>query len=310
MKVDRLVSIIMILLDKKRIGAQELADMFEVSPRTIYRDIDAICMAGIPIRSTSGVGGGFEIMPQYKIDKNVFSAADLSALLMGLTGLSNIVRGDELIHTLAKVKSFIPAERAKDIEVKANQICIDLSPWMGNRNIQPYLATIQAALQERRLLTFTYTDRHGNQTVRTAEPYQLVLKSSHWYFQGYCYKRNDFRLFRLSRILSLHMEEDAFVPRDYQKPQLDIDNIVATMQKTIILRIHKSIMDRVLDYCPYEQFSPDDDAHFIVHFPFIENDYYYDMLLSFGNKCECLGPAPIREQLKHRILDLAALYEK
>ena len=310
MKVDRLVSIIMILLDKKRIGAQELADMFEVSPRTIYRDIDAICMAGIPIRSTSGVGGGFEIMPQYKIDKNVFSTADLSALLMGLSGLSNIVRGEELIHTLAKVKSFIPAERAKDIEVKANQICIDLSPWMGNRNIQPYLATIQTALQERRLLTFTYTDRHGNQTVRTAEPYQLVLKSSHWYFQGYCYKRNDFRLFRLSRILSLHMEEDTFVPRDYQKPQLDIDDIVATMQKTIILRIHKSIMDRVLDYCPYEQFSPYDDAHFIVHFPFIENDYYYDMLLSFGNKCECLGPAHIREQLKHRILDLAALYDK
>ena len=310
MKVDRLVSIIMILLDKKRIGAQELADMFEVSPRTIYRDIDAICMAGIPIRSTSGVGGGFEIMPQYKIDKNVFSTADLSALLMGLSGLSNIVRGDELIHTLAKVKSFIPAERAKDIEVKANQICIDLSPWMGNRNIQPYLATIQTAMQERRLLTFTYTDRHGNQTERTAEPYQLVLKSSHWYFQGYCYKRNDFRLFRLSRILSLHMEEDTFVPRDYQKPQLDIDNIVATMQKTIILRIHKSIMDRVLDYCPYEQFSPDDDAHFIVHFPFIENDYYYDMLLSFGNKCECLGPAPIRERLKRRIGNLASLYEK
>ena len=72
MKIDRLVSIIMILLDKKRIGAQELAEMFEVSPRTIYRDIDAIGMAGIPIRSTTGVGGGFEIMPQYKLDKNVF----------------------------------------------------------------------------------------------------------------------------------------------------------------------------------------------------------------------------------------------
>lgn len=88
MKVDRLISIIMILLDKERIGAQELADMFEVSPRTIYRDIDAINMAGIPIRSTSGVGGGFEIMPQYKVDKKVFSTTDLSALLMGLSSIS------------------------------------------------------------------------------------------------------------------------------------------------------------------------------------------------------------------------------
>lgn len=85
MKIDRLVSIIMILLDKKRISAQELADMFEVSPRTIYRDIDAINMAGIPVRSASGVGGGFEIMQEYKVDKKVFSADDLSVLLMGLS---------------------------------------------------------------------------------------------------------------------------------------------------------------------------------------------------------------------------------
>ena len=310
MKVDRLVSIIMILLDKKRIGAQELADMFEVSLRTIYRDIDALSMAGIPICSTPGVGGGFEIMPKYKIDKNVFSTADLSALLMGLSGLSNIVRGDEVVHALAKVKSFIPAEYSKDIEVKANQIYIDLSPWIGNRNIQPYLETIQTALHEKRLLTFTYTDRHGNQTTRTAEPYQLVLKSNHWYFQGYCYKRNDFRLFRLSRILDLHMEEDTYIPRDYQKPQLNIDDMVTPMQKTITLRIHKSIIDRVLDYCAYDQFSPDDDEHYIVCFPFIENDYYYDMLLSFGNKCECLGPAPIREGIRRRIQELASLYEK
>ena len=87
MKVDRLVSIIMILLDKKRIGAQELADMFEVSPRTIYRDIDTINMAGIPVRGAPGVGGGFEIMQKYKIDKKVFSSTDLSALLMGLSSL-------------------------------------------------------------------------------------------------------------------------------------------------------------------------------------------------------------------------------
>ena len=78
MKIDRLVSIILILLDKKRIGARELADLFEVSPRTIYRDMDAINMAGIPVRSTSGVGGGFEIMPEYKMDKKIFSADDLS----------------------------------------------------------------------------------------------------------------------------------------------------------------------------------------------------------------------------------------
>lgn len=309
MKVDRLVSIIITLLDKERIGAQELADMFEVSPRTIYRDIDTINMAGIPILSTSGVGGGFEIMEKYKIDKIVFSTADLSAILMGLSSLSNMVRGDELVNALAKVKSFIPADRAKDIELKANQIYVDLSPWRGNENIQPYIEIIKRALQESKLLSFKYADRYGNKTVRAAEPYQLVLKSSHWYLQGYCLKRKDYRLFKLSRISNLQMQEVTFTPRDYQKPTLEFAEILDTMQTKIKIRIHKSVMDRVLDFCSYEDFSPDGDGHYIVSFPFIENDYYYNILFSFGDKCECLEPLHIRAEMKHRIHDIASLYE-
>lgn len=308
MKIDRLVSIIMVLLDKKRIGAQELADMFEVSPRTIYRDIDAINIAGIPIRSISGVGGGFEIMPEYKIDKKVFSTADLSAILMGLSSLSNMVRGDELVNALAKVKSFIPAEKAKDIEIKTNQICIDLSPWMDNQNIQPYLETIKTALQDCKLLSFEYTAHHGNKTVRTVEPYQLVLKSSHWYFYGYCYTRNDYRLFRLSRMSDLKMRQEVFIPRDYQRPVLDFEEILVTMQTEVKIRIHKSILDRVLEYCTFDHFTPDGDEHYFVSFPFIENEYYYDILLGFGDKCECVEPPHIRKEMKRRIYDIAAIY--
>ena len=310
MKIDRLVSIIMILLNRERIGAQALADLFEVSPRTIYRDIDAINMAGIPVRSTSGVGGGFEIMQEYKLDKRFFSTDDLSALLMGLSSLSGMVRGDELVHALAKVRSFIPAGRTAEIELKVNQICIDLSPWMGGSNIQPYFEIIKTALQESRLLSFDYIAHHGNKTARTVEPYQLVLKDSHWYLQGYCRKRNDFRLFRISRMSNLQMKEEIFTPREYQRPQLEFDDILDNIQTKIKIRIHRSIMDRVLDFCSFEDLSPDGDAYYIVSFPFIENEYYYDILLSFGDKCECLEPLPIREKVKRRIHDMAALYEK
>ncbi len=295
---------------KNRIGAQELADTFEVSNRTIYRDIDAINRAGIPVRSTSGVGGGFEIMREYKLDRKVFSADDLSAILMGLSSLSGMIRGDELEHVLAKVKSFIPADRAKDIAVKANQIFIDLSPWMGNKNIQPNLKAIKTALQKNKLLSFEYADRYGNKTTRTAEPYQLVLKSSHWYWQGYCHKRNDFRLFKLSRTSNLQVLEECFTPRDYQKPQLDFSDTLKTMQIQIKIRIHRSVMDRVLDYCTYDHFSPDGDEYYIVSFPFIENEYYYNILLSFGDKCECLEPVHIRKEMKRRIRGIATLYEE
>jgi len=116
-------------------------------------------------------------------------------------------------------------------------------------------------------------------------------------------------LFRLSRISNLQMHEEIFTPRDYQKPQLDFDAMWAAMQTRIKIRIHESVMDRVLDFCTYEDFSSDGDEHYIVNFPFTENDYYYDILLSFGNKCECLEPLPIRAEIKRRIYDIAAIYE-
>ena len=308
MKVDRLVSMIMILLEKERVGAQELAEMFEVSPRTIYRDIDSINMAGIPIRSTSGVGGGFEIMQNYKLDKKVFSTTDLSTILMGLSSVSNMIRGEELVNALAKVKSFVPAEQAKDIEVKANQLHIDLSPWMGNRNIQAYLELIQKALLKSQLLSFEYADSHGNKTSRIVEPYQLVLKGGHWYWQGYCHERKDYRLFKLTRMTNLQLLEKTFVPREYQKPQLEFNDVLTTMQVEITLRVHQSVMDQVLEYCAYENFSPDGEEYYIARFPFIENDYSYNILLSFGNRCECLEPKHIREGMRRRVQEMSALY--
>ena len=309
MKIDRLVSIILLMLEKERIGAQELADMFEVSPRTIYRDIDAINLAGVPIRSISGVNGGFEIMKQYKLDKGVFSTADLSAILMGLGSLSGIVRGEELANALAKVKRFIPAERAKEIDLMTSQITIDLSPWSGNRNVQPYLEQIKTALQAHQLLSFTYLNRSGNKISRIAEPYQLVLKGNQWYWQGYCHTRNDFRLFKLSRVSDLQRLKETFVLREHSKPELDASDIVAKLHTKITLRIHKSILERVLDYVSGEDISPDGEEYYIVRYPLIENDYYYDLLLGLGDKCECIEPARVRAEMRRRTRALAALYE-
>ena len=308
MKIDRLVSIILLLLEKERIGAQELADRFEVSPRTIYRDIDAINMAGIPVRSTSGVGGGFAIMEQYKIDKKVFSAADLSAILMGLSSLSGVMRGEELVNALAKVNSVIPADRAQDIEQKTNQVLIDLSPWSGKRAVQPNLELIQKALQENKLLSFTYNDLRGTKLSRKAEPYQLVLKNSQWYWYGYCLTRQDFRLFKLSRTSNLHLLAETFVQRDHPKPELDASELIVPMQTPITLRIHKSVLERVLDYCNDEDISPDGENHYIVRYPLIEKDYYYGILLSLGDKCECLSPEHVRAEMRRRIADMARVY--
>ena len=106
---------------------------------------------------------------------------------------------------------------------------------------------------------------------------------------------------------NLKMEEEVFTPRNYEKPQLDFADLLETMQTRIKIRIHKSVMDRMLDYCAYEDFPPDGDEHFIVDFPFLENEFYYEILLSSGDQCECLEPY-IRKGMKRKIQEIAALY--
>lgn len=308
--MDRLISIILVLLDTERISAKKLAEMFEVSIRTIYRDIDTIDRSGIPIHSTTGVGGGFEIMPNYKIDHKFFSTTDIFTILRGLSILPTVTGQDELINALVKVKSFIPEEQEKEIDLKVKQLHIDLTNWMGAEDTQPHLELIREALQTQKVLSFNYLDRHGNQTQRNVEPYQLVLKGSRWYFHGYCIERADFRLFRVSRTSNLQIEERSFISRVYQEPHLYFNDRLETLQKNIKIRIHKTIMNSVLDYCSPECFSPEGEDYYRVNFPFIENDYYYNLLLSFGNKCECLEPEQVRTEMKRRINEMAAMYEK
>lgn len=308
MKIDRLVSIIMTLLNKKRVSAKELAEQFEVSRRTVYRDIDAIAAAGIPVRSIPGEGGGFEIMQNCKIERTVFSESEICAILTGLLSIPDAVRGDEFLNALAKIRSFVPAGKAEDIAARTNHIRIDTSAWLDDRTAWPYMELIKNALLENRLISFSYMAHYGNRTVRTVEPYQLVLKNSSWYVYGFCRARDDFRLFKLSRMENLHTESELFVPRDFQNPVLNCDDRARQLQTTITLRVHKAILDRVLDFCPHDRISPDGEEHFTVDFPFIENDWNYDALLGFGSKCECLAPPHVRLALKQKTHELARLY--
>ena len=247
-------------------------------------------------------------MPDFKVDKRAFSADDLSALLMGLNNLSGVMQGDAFTHALAKVRSFIPTEQAKAIELKASQVVIDPRPWMGGGHIARHLDTIKEVLQQSRLLAFTYTDGHGNRMERTVEPVQLVLKSSHWYVHAFCRSRDDFRLFRLSRMSDLHMLDEGFTPRGCPKSTLGFDNLLEALQTDIKLRVHVSVLDRVLDFCPPERVTPDGAEHYLVDYPFIERDYYVDMLLSLGDKCECLAPEHVRDELRRRIKRMARIY--
>ena len=308
LKIDRLISIIMILLERKKISATKLAEMFEVSTRTIYRDIETINLAGIPIITYPGINGGIGIMEEYKIDKKLFTTSDIAALLMSLGSISLAITNDEIISTLAKVKGLVSDEQIRDIELKSNQITIDLTPWIGNRKMQQGLEKINKALDEKRFLSFEYSDSSGKKSNREIEPYRLVLKESNWYLQGYCTFRGEFRIFKLSRISSLEVLDETFIPREFDTKPLGVwDNI----EKNIIvikLLVHESLRDRMSEHCGEESIQPYGENKLIVNFPFEENEFGYNLLLSFGDKCECLEPEHVRDEIIRRIKSLLKVY--
>lgn len=298
----------MVLLERKKISASKLAEMFEVSSRTIYRDIETINLAGIPIITYPGINGGIGIMEEYKIDKKLFTTTDIATLLIGLGSISSTMANCEIINTLAKVKGLVPYEQMRDIELKSSQIAIDLTPWIGNKNLQPNLEKVKKALNEKKCISFEYSNSSCKKSNRKIEPYRLVLKESNWYLQGYCDSRKDFRTFKLSRISVLQIIEDTFIPRDFDIKALGSWDYIDKSITNIKLMVHESLRERMLEYWGEENIQSTRDNKLIVNFPFVEDDYGYNLLLSFGDKCECLEPVHVRDGIISRIKRLLRVY--
>ena len=300
----------MILLEKKKICAKELAEMFEVTPRTIYRDINAINMAGIPIVSYPGYDGGIGIMENYKVDKSLFTTSDIISLLTGLQSISSAVSDKEIINTLTKVRSMIPAEQFKNIELKSNQITIDLTSWAGNRDLQFNLEKIKHALNENKYISFYYSPGSGGKSYRKVEPYQVVLKETNWYLQGYCTSRKDFRIFKLTRISKLESVNEVFTPQEFIPKPLDGSGWIEKRIITIKLLIDESLREQIAERCNEEDIESLGNKKLLASIPFTEDESGYNLLLSFGDKCECLEPDHVRKEIVHRIKKLLSVYDQ
>lgn len=309
MKIDRLIAIIMILLEREKVSAKTLAEMFEVSIRTVYRDLDTINQAGIPVLATSGPGGGVEILKTYKVEKRLFSTSDIATLLMGLGSIQSNIPGDEIVGTLAKVKGMIPPEKQRELDFRANQIKIDASPWLNAGDLFDTIETIKIALERRQLLNFDYRDIRNQKSNREAEPYRLLLKGEDWYLQGYCLIRNDFRTFKLLRMQNIRILEQTFEIRDFPFERLDKAQFNDKRLVPAKLRIHEEIRDMISTRFGVNCLTPDGTEHYIadVHLPV--DDLACRYLLGFGNKCVCLEPEAMREKMRELSAEIYAFYD-
>ena len=307
MKIDRIISIILTLLQEDRVSSKKLAETYEVSQRTIFRDLETINSAGVPIVSFTGVNGGAEILKEFKIEKGFFNEKDLTHILLGLSSISTI-SDKELVNTISKIKSFIPKEKTKEVERKSTQISVDLKSWNGNKVLYQNLDLIKKAFNEYKLVSFRYVDKDGKLSDRTVEPYQLILKEGIWYLKGFCLEKFDFRTFKILRIKSLVIKEEIFKPRDFILEDLSGDNWIEKHIFPIKIEIDESILDRILERCDEEAIEKLDNGNYIVDFPFVDDDYAFDVLLSYGNKCKCLEPQWVKDKYLKKLREILEKY--
>lgn len=315
MKTDRLIAIVMTLLERKRIGASELAKMFEVSTRTIYRDVESLAMAGVPVFAWRGAKGGVGIAEGYKIDGSVFTASDIGTLLAGMGGFASLLPERDAVRVMAKIRQLIPPTQADEVQEKAERFRVDPTPWRGASlsftpaSTRALLGKISCAMDKHSVVSFTYADREGRSGERRVEPGRLVLKEMNWYLHGYCRVRCDFRLFKLSRISGLKTTDERFEPRPLPPEDTRFSDRMREREIEIELLIDASLRGRVADFYDGVRFEPLGER-FRVRLPFVESDFGYGVLLSFGDKCECVGPPHVRAEILRRVDGIRALYEK
>ena len=206
MKIDRLIGILSILLQQEKVTAPYLAEKFEVSRRTINRDIEDICKAGIPLVTTQGPNGGISIMEGYRIDRTVLTSSEMQSILTGLRSLDSVSGTNKYQQLMDKL-----AMGNSSILTSNSHILIDLSSWYKSC-LAPKIELIQAAIDAREYISFAYFGPSG-ESRRKLEPYLLVFQWSSWYVWGYCTEREDYRLFKLNRMLELKALAEHFAER-------------------------------------------------------------------------------------------------
>ncbi len=302
MKIDRLLAIILHLVTHKKVKAKDLAQKFDVSVRTIYRDLNAIEAAGIPITTYQGVNGGIGIIEGYKIDKTVFTKEDINNILIALKGINSISNDNKIKTLIDKVKYTNTAT----CTFEQDEILIDLTNWYCDKKTIEFIGVIKKAIRERLTIDIVY-NKWDNTENRKINPYTLVLKNTNWYVYAYCFKRQDFRLFKIQRIEKISFTDQMFIRKEIQLDRISWDNNKIEKTEVVEILFDKSIKNIAIDVFGIEKCKIIEGGRVRVVTNMKIDKWIYGFLLGFGSEIEIVQP----EHLKLEIKDIARkIYEK
>lgn len=298
MKENRYFQMIYLLLEKGSMSAPQLAEHFEVSVRTIYRDIDILSSAGIPIYATPGKGGGIRIQENFILNKSILSEQEQKQILMALQG-NMLVDEDKTNTLLTKLGSVFQKQNMQWFE-------IDFSTWTKSNAKKEAFQLLQSAIFQRKRITFDYHNGNNETMKRTVEPLKLVFKSTDWYLYGFCLLRNDYRFFRLTRIRNLVMSNEEYTRTI---PEQIFERSNNFEMRTIKVSL---LFDKRISFHVYDKFDDEviekENGNLYVETIMPDNELLYEYILSCGDKVEVLAPQHIRKEVEQRIKRMLEIY--
>jgi len=300
MQINRLFEIVYVLLRQNTITAGELAGRFGVSCRTIYRDVDTLSLAGVPIYTEKGKGGGIRLLPGFVLDRSVLSEGEQNEILTALQGLVT-VRSDETDRVLRKLSDVF------NMSTRTNWLEVDFTDWSFSNG--GLFHGFKQAILERRVAEFDYYSTFGEMTRRSVEPAQLWFKHRSWYVRAFCRLRQDERLFKLTRIRNLVITDEFFGDRELPETQpLPVPSEHHKQNVTLKMRIAPEMAFRVFDEFGGETPEKQPDGSYIVDITWPEDDWVYGFILSFGEFIEVLEPEHIKHIIRQKAEKIMGKY--
>ena len=307
MKIDRLLGLVIYLLNRDIVSGNALAEKFEVSIRTIQRDIESLNLAGIPITAIQGINGGYSIINSFKLDKQITSTEDYQFIITALMGMNSAYNNKKLETTLEKLLSISKQEQSISSKVK-----LDFSVSREGNNIDEYLKIIENAIDKEQIIEFEYTNSNGNKTLRLVESIGVIYKWYAWYLLGYCCDKKDYRFFKIVRMRNLKKLEESFSIKHE-----NIDNLLAQQEKQdnqkymdVKILCKKEIRVSIEEYFPNASIDPREDGDFILQFSAPESEIgWKGRLFFYGNKIKIIEPEELKTELMLKAKEIIDMYK-
>jgi predicted DNA-binding transcriptional regulator YafY len=313
MRMDRLLNMVVLLVNRRRVRAKELAEYFGVTVRTVYRDIDTICQAGIPVVSFPGLNGGLGIAEGYRLDRTVMSEDELVSVMVALQSVSSSYEDAHAAAVQEKIRAVVTDRQAERFRVRTESIRIDFSPWGTHPRLKADVELLKEAIESKSRVRFQYCSVKGEMLSREAEPYTLVLKNNHWYLYAFCLLRQEFRFFKLARMGELERLSPTFLRREMNLDELPWEQERQDPSRTVemVLRFPMELRLLVEDWFGRGQGVPEpgrEDRYLLVQAAWPEDEWLYGFLLSFGDRMEILEPVRLREHIRAVAGRIVSLY--